>query len=53
MSMQHVSLGYFEYGTLNLAPLNRGDMLISEQHWCSNEKEISAQGLNSNPLNCL
>lgn len=34
--------------------LNRGDMLTSEQHRCSNEKkEISAQSLNANPLNWL
>ncbi len=31
--------------------LNRGDMLTSEQHRCHNEKEISAQSLNANPLN--
>ncbi|PHU55344.1 hypothetical protein CSW75_26405, partial [Shigella flexneri] len=34
--------------------LNRGDMLTSEQHRCSNEKkEILAQSLNANPLNWL
>ncbi|PWW06955.1 hypothetical protein DES37_10973 [Mangrovibacter plantisponsor] len=31
--------------------LNRGDMLTSEQHRCHNEKKISAQSLNANPLN--
>jgi hypothetical protein len=37
-------------GLLNLATY-RGDMLTSEQHRCHNEKEISAQSLNANPLN--
>jgi hypothetical protein len=31
--------------------LNRGDMLTSEHYRCLNEKEISAQSLNANPLN--
>ncbi len=33
--------------------LKRGDMLTSEQDRCSNEKKISAQSLNANPLNWL
>ncbi len=45
-----MELGYLKWFT-EFGHLNRGDMLTSEQHRCHNEKEISAQSLNANPLN--
>ncbi len=47
----NMMISYQELVRTFLSYLNRGDMLTSEQHRCHNEKEISAQSLNANPLN--